>query len=77
MKSETGAATEEQKEFLRGVSEEGYCAVIAQGLEEARATLQWYIGIIDQEPPPVLKSKLMCQSRISDKKRQRRNKKKK
>ena len=76
MKSETGAATEEQKEFLRSVSAEGYCAVIAQGVEEARETLEWYISITDHEPPPVLKTKLICQSHISGKKRERRNKKK-
>jgi VRR-NUC domain len=77
MKSETGVATEDQREFLRGVSEEGYCAVIAHGVEEARATIEWYIGITDQEPPPVLKTRLMCQSHISDKKKERLNKKKK
>jgi hypothetical protein len=39
MKSEEGVATKEQKEFLRSVSGEGYCAVIAQGVDEAKATL--------------------------------------
>src|SRR5262245_59096383 len=37
MKLEEGVATEEQKEFLRSVSGEGYCAVIAQGVDEAQA----------------------------------------
>src|SRR5262250_643515 len=41
MKSDEGAATEEQKEFLRGISAEGYCAVIAQGVDEAKETLEW------------------------------------
>jgi hypothetical protein len=61
MKSEEGAATREQKEFLRGVSVEGYCAVLAQGVDEARETLEWYIGIADHEPPSVLKTNLICQ----------------
>jgi len=38
MKSEEGVATKEQKEFLCGVSGEGYCAVIAPGVDEAKAT---------------------------------------
>ncbi len=76
MKSEEGVATEEQKEFLRGVSGEGYCAVIAQGVDEAKATLGWYLSITDHEPPSVLKSNLICQAHISGIKRERRNKKK-
>src|SRR5499426_4434406 len=60
MKSEEGVATEEQKEFLRGVSGEGYCAVIAQGVDEAQATLEWYIGATDHEPLSTLKTKLIC-----------------
>ena len=59
MKSEEGVATKEQKEFLRGVSGEGYCAVIALGIDEARETLEWYIGIADHEPPSVLKTNLI------------------
>jgi hypothetical protein len=77
MKSEEGVATKEQKEFLRGVLGEGYCAVVALGIDEARETLEWYIGITDHEPPPVLKTRLICQSHISGKRRERRNKKKK
>jgi hypothetical protein len=77
MKSEEGVATEEQKEFLRGVSAEGYCAVIAHGSEEARLILEWYIGISDHEPPSVLKTNLICQAHISGSKSERRNKKKK
>jgi hypothetical protein len=65
MKSEEGAATEEQKEFLRGVSAEGYCAVIAQGVDEARAALEWYLGITDHEPPSVFNTNLICQSNTS------------
>ena len=76
MKSEEGVATEEQKEFLRGVSAEGYCAVIAQGVDEARATLEWYIGLTGHEPPSVHKTNLICQSHISGGQRGRRNKKK-
>ena len=76
MKSEEGVATEEQKEFLRGVSAEGYCAVIAQGVDEARATLLWYLGIIDHEPPSVIKTNLICQSHTSGRQRERRKKKK-
>ena len=60
MKSEEGVATEEQKEFLRDVSGEGYCAVIAQGVDEAKATLKWYLGITDHLPPSVLKTNLIC-----------------
>src|SRR5262245_17474366 len=59
MKSEEGVATEEQKEFLRGVSAEGYCAVIAQGIDEAKATLEWYLGITDHEPPSMHKNKFV------------------
>jgi hypothetical protein len=76
MKSEEGVATEEQKEFLRGVSGEGYCAVIAQGVDEAQATLEWYIGATDHEPPSVIKTNLICQSHTSGKQRERRKKKK-
>jgi hypothetical protein len=74
MKSEEGVATKEQKEFLRDVSAEGYCAVIAQGVNEARATLEWYLGTTDHEPPSVLKTNLICQSHISGKQRDRRKK---
>ena len=73
MKSEEGVTTKEQKEFLCGVSAEGYCAVIAQGVDEARATLEWYIGITDHEPPSVLKTNLICQAHVSGGKRKRRN----
>jgi hypothetical protein len=64
MKSEEGVATKEQKEFLRGVSWEGYCAVIAHGADEAKATIEWYIGVTDHEPPSVIKTNLICQSHI-------------
>ena len=77
MKSEEGIATEEQKEFLCGVSAEGYCAVIAQGVDEAIETLEWYLGITDREPPSVLKTNLICQAHNAGRKRERRNKKKK
>jgi hypothetical protein len=63
MKSEEGVATKEQKAFLRGVLEEGYCAVIAQGVDEARALVRWYIGISDHEPASVLKTAHICQAR--------------
>ena len=76
MKSEEGVATEQQKEFLRGVSGEGYCAVIAQGVGEARAALEWYLCITDHEPPSVLKTNLICQSHTSDRLRGRRKQKK-
>ena len=76
MKSEEGVATEEQKEFLRGVSAEEYCAVIAQGVDEARETLEWYIGITDHEPPSVLKTRLICLANNSDRQKERRKNKK-
>jgi hypothetical protein len=76
MKSESGVATEEQKEFLRSVSEEGYCAVIAQGADEARETLEWYIGVTDYDPPSVLKTILICKAHTLSRKRELRNKKK-
>jgi hypothetical protein len=76
MKSEVGGATKEQKEFLRGVSGEGYCAVIAHGADEAKATLAWYIGATDHEPPSVIKTNLVCQSHTSGKQRERRKRKK-
>jgi hypothetical protein len=76
MKSEVGVATEEQKEFLRGVSVEGYCAVIAQGVDGARETLEWYIGITDHEPPSTLKTKLICLAHNSGMRRGRKKKKK-
>ena len=76
MKSEAGVATEVQKEFLRGVSAEGYCAVIAQGVDEARGAVEWYIGITDHEPPSVLKTNLICQSHTSGMQKERRKKKK-
>jgi hypothetical protein len=63
MKSEEGVATKEQKVFLRGVMEEGYCAVIAEGVDEAREALEWYIGISDQEPASALKAAQICQAR--------------
>jgi hypothetical protein len=63
MKSEEGFATIEQKAFLRGVLEEGYCAVIAGGVDDARETLGWYIGIIDHEPASVVKTAQICQPR--------------
>jgi VRR-NUC domain len=62
MKSEKGAATEEQKAFLHGVSNEGYCAVIAHGIDDARAVLAWYIGIIENEPPSVHNTELICKT---------------
>jgi hypothetical protein len=76
MKSEEGVATEEQIEFLRSVSAEGYCAIIAQGFDEARSTIEWYIGITDHEPPSVLKTNLICQSQPSGMQRERSKKKK-
>jgi hypothetical protein len=76
MKSKEGVTTEEQKEFLRGVSGEGYCAVIAQGVDEARDALGWYIGITDHEPLSVLKTKLICLAHNSGKQRGQRKKKK-
>jgi hypothetical protein len=76
MKSEEGAATKEQKEFLRGVLGEGYCAIIASGVDEAKATLEWYIGVTDHEPLSVIKTNLTCQSRTSGGQRERRKKKK-
>jgi hypothetical protein len=48
------------------VLEEGYCAVIAQGVDEARSTLAWYIGINDLEPASVLKTAQLCQLRSDD-----------
>src|SRR5215510_13925294 len=69
MKSEDGVATEEQKEFLRGVSAEGYCAVIAHGVEAARSVLEWYIGITDNEPPSTLKTKLISLAHSSGRRR--------
>jgi hypothetical protein len=77
MKSEEGVATKEQKEFLRGVSTEGYCAVIAQGVDEARSTLEWYIGISDQDPRSALKTTLICAAQNSGRHMKRRNNKKK
>jgi hypothetical protein len=76
MKSEEGVAKKEQKEFLRHVSAEGYCAVIAQGVDEAKATLEWYLNITDHEPPSVLKTNLICQSHTSGMQKERRKKKK-
>jgi len=57
MKSEMGVPTKEQKDFLRGVLEEGYCAVIAQGFDEA---LSWYIALSDKEPASVLNTVQIC-----------------
>jgi hypothetical protein len=76
MKSEEGVATEEQKEFLRGVSVEGYCAVIAQGVDEARFALEWYLGATDHEPPSVLKTRLICLAHNPGMQRGRHKKKK-
>jgi hypothetical protein len=76
MKSEEGVATKEQKGFLRGVSEEGYCAVIAQGVDEAKAMLEWYLDITDHEPPSTLKTKLICLAHNSGMQREQRKKKK-
>jgi hypothetical protein len=41
----------------------GYCAVIAEGIDEARKTLMWYIGISDHEPASVLKAAQICLAR--------------
>jgi hypothetical protein len=65
LKSEEGAATKEQKAFLRGVLEEGYCAVIAHGVDEARAVLEWYIGTTENEPPSVSKTATIFKSHTS------------
>jgi len=73
MKSEEGVATKEQKVFLRGVLEEGYCAVIAHGIDEARVALEWYIGITENEPTSVSKSDLICKTHIPGGKRKRRH----
>ncbi len=62
MKSEKGVTTKAQKAFLRGVLEEGYCAVIAQGFDEASAALSWYIAISDIEPASVLNTAQICQA---------------
>jgi hypothetical protein len=43
--------------------EEGYCAVITEGVDEAREALGWYIGISDHEPASVLKAAHICQAR--------------
>ena len=75
MKSEEGVTTKEQKEFLLGVAAEGYCAVIAQGVDEARATLEWYLGSTDHEPPSVLETRLLCLAHTSGRQRERRKKK--
>jgi len=76
MKSEEGVATEEQKEFLRGVLGEGYCAAIAQGVDDAKATLKWYLGITDHEPPSVLKTNMICLAHNPGMQRGRHKKKK-
>jgi VRR-NUC domain len=60
MKSEKGAATKEQVEFLRSVSEEGYCAIIARGMEEAREALEWYLGHTENEPASVSTTRVIC-----------------
>jgi hypothetical protein len=74
MKSEEGAATEKQKAFLRGVLDEGYCAIIAHGVDEARVALEWYIGITENEPQSVSKTDLLCQAPLLDGKREWRHK---
>jgi VRR-NUC domain len=73
MKSEVGSATKEQKEFLRGVSREGYCAVIAHGFDEAKTILEWYIGATDHEPL-ALKTTLIRMAHNSGRQRERRKK---
>ncbi len=73
MKSEEGVATKEQKVFLRGVMEEGYCTVIVHGFDEARRVLEWFIGITENEPPSVSKTDLICRTQLSSCKRRRRN----
>jgi VRR-NUC domain-containing protein len=74
MKSEKGSATKEQKNFLRGVSAEGYCAVIAHGVDEAKAILEWYVGAADHEPL-ALKTTLIRMAHNSSRQRERRKKK--
>jgi hypothetical protein len=54
-----------------------YCAVIANGFDEAKAALEWYLGITDHEPPSVFKTKLICQAHTSGGKRKRSSKKNK
>ena len=68
MKSEDGVATKEQKEFLHGVSEEGYCAVIVHGMEEGREVLEWYLGISEIEPASVPRTGHICRTHISGRK---------
>jgi hypothetical protein len=65
MRSEEGVATKGQKAFLRNVLEEGYCAVIAHGVDEAQSALAWYIGITEGEPPSVRQTTLICRAQIS------------
>jgi len=38
-----GSASKEQKRWLHRLSEEGYCAVMARGLEEAKAVILRYL----------------------------------
>lgn len=38
-----GRATPEQKAWQRALIDEGYCAVICKGFEEAKETIDWYM----------------------------------
>src|SRR5262245_49375786 len=60
MKAEKGSASIEQRACFRGVLEEGYCAFIGYGVDQARGALEWYIGIIDTQPASVLKTAQAC-----------------
>jgi hypothetical protein len=38
-----GRQTPEQKEWQRALLEEGYCAVVCKGFEEAKDVIDWYM----------------------------------
>lgn len=40
-----GRLSPEQKEWQRALLEEGYCATVCKGFDEARETIDWYLRL--------------------------------
>lgn len=43
LKAKGGRLSPEQREWQRALLEEGYCAVVCRGFDEARETIDWYM----------------------------------
>ena len=43
LKAKGGRPTPEQREWQRDLLEEGYCAAVCYGFEQAKQTIDWYM----------------------------------